>query len=322
VSSLSLLEILCFLGGSFGTFRYRRYNDKAPFTAVDIEVLDSVKNPEIFLYTWNSDPRTYAMDSPALQDHRLGIYDWMQRCQSFAVWSVMNFAYDAALLVEDGLNNNRFKRKNGDSWKMSSLQDPGDWTNIPQQMISLFQMVGPIGAYPITQLETTDAKILQNSLDNPDPRFLQLWYSWVIELFTRQVRNIVSMADSSHPFVAGPLRITTDLMLVALPTTFWSVKIQYDTGKQIAKNDYPRQTVLWMGWIEIFGYYFDSFLPFIKKTDLTNPTYDQMISERLRTWIQVGKHVGIQLMNGLAVEMRIAYNISGMLSSSFQPEED
>lgn len=279
-------------------------------------------NPEVFLYTWNSDPRTYALDNPALQDHRLGIYDWMQRCQSFAVWSVMNFAYDAALGWEDYQNDDRYKKRNeGESWKMSSLQDPGPWTSYPQQMISLFQMVGPIGSYPINQLETTDAAILQDSLNNPDSRFLQLWYSWVIELFTRQVRNIVSMADDSHPFVAGPLRITTDLMLVALPTTFWSVKIQYDTGKQIAKNDYPRQTVLWIGWLEIFGYYFDSFLPFIKQTDLTNPTRNQMLSERIRTWIQIGKHIGIQALNGIAVDIRMAYNISGMLSSSFQPDD-
>ena len=76
-------------------------------------------------------------------------------------------------------------------------------------MISLFQMVGPIGAYPITQLETTDPAILQDSLNNPDSRYLQLWYSWVMELFTRQVRNILAIVDHSNPFVSGKLLFST-----------------------------------------------------------------------------------------------------------------
>lgn len=177
------------------------YNKKAPFSAMDIEVLNSVSNPEIFLHTWNNDPRTYAMDKPELREHRLGIYDWMQRCLSVVVWGIMNGAYDLALLVEDRRNDERIQM----GLPISSMENPGSLTNTPQQMISLFQMVGPIGAYPITQLETTDPTTLQNSLNNPDSRYLQLWYSWVIELFTRQVRNILSIVDHSNPFVSGKL---------------------------------------------------------------------------------------------------------------------
>ena len=80
-------------------------------------------------------------------------------------------------------------------------------------------------------------------------------------------------------------------------------------GKQIAKNDYPRQAVLWMGWFEIFGYYFECFLPFFR-----------ISSERARTYILVAKHAAIQVINFAAINIRMAYNISGMLSSSFQPE--
>ena len=81
-------------------------------------------------------------------------------------------------------------------------------------------------------------------------------------------------------------------------------------GKQIAKNDYPRQVVLWMGWFEIAGYYFEALLPYVT-----------MSSERSRTYVLVAKHLAIQAMNFAAINIRIAYNISGMLSSSFQPED-
>ena len=213
-SSLSLIDILCLLGGSYGAHQYRIFNKKAPFDATDIEVLNSVSNPELFLYTWNKDPRTYAMDQPELREHRLGIYDWIQRCLNMMVWSLMNGAYDLALLVEDRRNDQRLSK----GLKISSMENPGELTNGPQMLISLFQMVGPIGAYPINQLETTDATILQNSLDNPDSRYLQLWYSWVIELFTKAVRTIVGTVDSNHPFVGGPLVFS--LILIKLENNY------------------------------------------------------------------------------------------------------
>ena len=196
-----MLDLLCFLGGSFGTFQYSIYNNKGPFTATDIEVLNSVSNPELFLHTWNNDPRTDAKGDRSLQDHRLGIYDWMQKCLNIMVWIVMNGAYDIALFIED-LRNDIYHRQ-GD--QISSMENPGELTNTPQMMISLFQMVGPIGAYPINQLDTTDPKELQESLDHPDMRFLQLWYSWVIELFTRAVRTILGTIDGENPFVKGAL---------------------------------------------------------------------------------------------------------------------
>ena len=88
------------------------------------------------------------------------------------------------------------------------------------------------------------------------------------------------------------------------------MQIQLDTGKQVAKNNLPVQQILAIGWIEIAGYYFESFLPYIP-----------MSTERQRTYIVIGKHVLIQALNFVAMNIRLAYNISGMLASSFQPDD-
>jgi hypothetical protein len=124
------------------------YKGQGPFTSVDIEVLESAKNPELLLYTWNNDPRTSAVGNKALQDHRLGIYDWVQKCHVVVVWSLMNGLYDLALVAEDILNAKFPQRKK----KETSIGSPSGLTYVPQIMNSLFEMIGPIAQYPFTQV--------------------------------------------------------------------------------------------------------------------------------------------------------------------------
>jgi hypothetical protein len=188
------------LGGSLGTSLYRLYNKKGPFSAVDIEVLNSASNAELLLYTWNHDPRTFAMDNQELQDHRLGIYDWMQRCTQLATWVLMNGCYGVALLREDRLNYIDKKRTKE---TMSSVNNPGSLTNTPQVMQSLFQMVGAIAAYPINQLEKIDLKEMKYSLSHPDGMFFGFWYTWVIELYVRMLRSVVQSYNPDHALLNG-----------------------------------------------------------------------------------------------------------------------
>lgn len=197
------MDVLCLLGGSLGTYRYSVYNNKAPFTAVDIEVLNSTSNPELLLFTWNNDSRTFAMDNKELQDHRLGIYDWMQRCTNLVTWTIMNGAYGITLLAEDVLNY-KLKRV-GNS--ISSVNSPGKLTDNPQLLLSLFQMVGAIAAYPINQLEKVDPSEMNYSLSHPDGMFFGFWYSWIIELYVRMVRSVIGSFNDKHFLLIGkPVR--------------------------------------------------------------------------------------------------------------------
>jgi hypothetical protein len=176
------------------------YNKKGPFTAVDIQVLNSASNAELLLYTWNHDSRTFAMDNQELQDHRLGIYDWMQRCTQIATWVLMNGCYGIALLREDKLNYMDEKRT---KHSISSVNNPGSLTNTPQLMQSLFQMVGAIAAYPINQLEKIDATEMEYSLSHPDGMFFGFWYTWVVELYVRMLRSIVQSYNPNHALLNG-----------------------------------------------------------------------------------------------------------------------
>ena len=124
------------MGGVYGNAQYALYNGHGPFTATDIQVLKSAPNLELLLYTWNNDPRTYAMNDDALREHRLGIYDWMPKCHFVVVWIVKNTLYDLTLLVDP----------------KGSLGAPGKHTYIPQVLDSLFEMIGPISQYPFTQV--------------------------------------------------------------------------------------------------------------------------------------------------------------------------
>lgn len=158
-----------------------------------------VKHPQLLLYTWNHDPSTNAEKDLALQDHRLGIYDWMQKCHNVMVWLFMNTAYDLALLYEDSQNDGRPESE------MSHMANPGKATNGPQMMTSLFEMIGPIGSYPFNQVDKNDPELVQKSLENPDDRYFALWYTWVMELFTKAIRVFHSYTWAASPLLNAPI---------------------------------------------------------------------------------------------------------------------
>ena len=80
-------------------------------------------------------------------------------------------------------------------------------------------------------------------------------------------------------------------------------------GKVVDRHDKPRMAVLAIGWFEIAGYYYESFLPYIK-----------FASDSAQIYAAVAKHAAVQALNVVGINIRMAYNISGMLASSFQPE--
>ena len=111
-------------------------------------------------------------------------------------------------------------------------------------------------------------------------------------------------------FLLNQKKAIVDLVLVVAPTTIFNLKIQVDTGLDVARNDYPRMAVLALGWFEIMGYYFEAFLPFVP---------DAFLPNEVKKFILIGKHLAINAMNAVKNNILIGFNVVGMLSSSFQP---
>lgn len=102
----------------------------------------------------------------------------------------------------------------------------------------------------------------------------------------------------------------TDLLLVAGPATLFGIKIQIDTGNGISRMDYPRMAVWGIGWFELIAMYFD--------TLISIPTPKTLGVVSLQTYSVVSKLFLVQALNFVGINIRMAHNISGMLSSSFQ----
>ena len=81
-------------------------------------------------------------------------------------------------------------------------------------------------------------------------------------------------------------------------------------AKGIAPDDIPRKEVIALGWIEIVGYYFEGFLPFVPNV---------FVGEMVKKYVLIAKHVVINVVNVIKNNILIKNNIVGMLSSSFQP---
>ena len=131
------MDYLCIIGSIYATLLYKNYNHyQPPFTALDIEVLETVNQPEQILFTWNHDPRTSAVDNEELQNHRLGLYDWIPRCHSTAVTAIMKFQYDIIALSDSE----------------TSVGSPSPVTYFSQIFNGVFELLGPISEYPFTQV--------------------------------------------------------------------------------------------------------------------------------------------------------------------------
>jgi hypothetical protein len=174
-ANMSILSCLTIMGSTFGTSTYKLYNQgKAPYSEADIAVLRTVKEPELFLYTWNTHPSTNAMADKALQTHRLGLYDWIPRAHSVILAVMQKLAFDIPfIMLADGVPD---------------VAKPNAYTKPAQILGTISNIMGRMGGYPFTQLSTNDPAAIAKSQANPDPRFLGWWTFWIIEDIVRVVR--------------------------------------------------------------------------------------------------------------------------------------
>ena len=157
-SDFTILDMLTLAGSVYGTWHYKMFNgNKAPFTDADIKVFKKVTQPELFLYTWNHDHSTYAMDSPQLQHHRLGIYDWIPRLHMTVTNTLQILAFDITMAIGGG-----------------SAGSPGALTIAPQVFSAIVGIMGRIAGYPFTQLESDDPELVKTSMMNPDRKWRNL----------------------------------------------------------------------------------------------------------------------------------------------------
>ena len=135
--------------------QYKTWNHGvAPFTSTDIAVLKACKEPELLLYSWNNDPRTYAMDKPEVQNLRLGIYDWIHRSHMASMFVLFSLLYNVPLVMYKGHQG-----------------EPSEETYASQVFNAIACIMGQIQEYPFTQLTTNDPQVIQKSGENPDRKF-------------------------------------------------------------------------------------------------------------------------------------------------------
>lgn len=76
---ISILHLYTLVGSCQATWMYKLYrHGREPFNDRDIEVLESVSNPQLILYTWKSDPLTASNDADVAHK-RMAIFDWIPR---------------------------------------------------------------------------------------------------------------------------------------------------------------------------------------------------------------------------------------------------
>jgi hypothetical protein len=155
-SDLTLTDLLTLLGGTVATWTYKLYNDNLPpYTSIDVDVLRTNTEPELILYTWGHDARTSDSDDNVTHTHRLGMHDWIPRTHWAAVTSLTTTLYDVSMAAHE-----------------SDVRNPGPYTHLPQMFGTLAGVMGRVGYYPFTQLNSSDPEKVKNSKRNPDGKVL------------------------------------------------------------------------------------------------------------------------------------------------------
>jgi hypothetical protein len=182
---MTFLDMFTFMGSVYSTSLYKLFNhNKRPFNAKDIAVISKVQDPELLLYTWNHDPMTYAMDSPQLQRHRLGMYAWIPTMTMTLLGTIQTLAFDINIYRSGG-----------------SISNPGVGTRFTQAFSAIASILGRIQGYPFTQLETNDPDVIMKSKLNPDQRFLGFWTFWIIEDVVKFARPFMGPMFNQFPGV-------------------------------------------------------------------------------------------------------------------------
>lgn len=88
VGELNVLHFYNFVGSCQATWAYKLYRGgKSPFTETDIQVIETVRDPQLVLYTWNLHPFT-ASNDPSVLKQRVQIFDWIPRTSSATLVTV------------------------------------------------------------------------------------------------------------------------------------------------------------------------------------------------------------------------------------------
>jgi hypothetical protein len=171
---------------------------------------------------------------------------------------------------------------------------------------------------------------LEESIKNPDGRYLGYWYSWVIELFIRFLRPILTLDEiktedpvtkvvtiKKNMWMNEPWFGLVNYAIVGGPVSLFGVKLQIDTGKQVDANDYPRRAVLYLGWVVVMGHEINNLIPLIPSKKFFGENGDALMTDA-----SIGVTIIQRTSQLISNNILIAYKVVGMLSSSFQPKVD
>ena len=133
---MTLVDLLTLFGGTAATWTYKLYNDNyAPYSFLDVEVLQSTSDPELMSYTWNHDPRTSAVNDDITQIHRLGISDWIPKMHQVALSVFTQVSTDVPVALTS-----------------MNYRDQGKNATMAQSFNVLVGVMVRAGYYPFTQV--------------------------------------------------------------------------------------------------------------------------------------------------------------------------
>jgi hypothetical protein len=173
---MSLLSLYCLLGAIPSTLFYRVYRGREPFSVNDIQALETVKIPQLFLYTWNTHELTRTSDPHELK-RRSAVFDWYDYHFLCCRILKMSGAYMTSAMVASSFAGIVLKKA---ELKGQSNVDIDRKYYQANKIMSAIRFLGLslilIWIYPFSQLQTTDPIAIENDMMNPEPRTL-LWWS-------------------------------------------------------------------------------------------------------------------------------------------------
>jgi hypothetical protein len=303
-TDLTLTDLLTLFGGTVATWTYKLYNENyAPYTSTDIEVLQTVREPELILYTWGNDPRTSDKDDNVTHVHRLGIYDWIPKMHQLALSTLTSLAIDlpTALWIEDNTKAHRS-------------------TQLTQSFNVFVNIMIRAGYYPFTQLDTNDPEKIAHSKRFPDKRFLEWWLIQVFGDFFKMLGPVLPEAFNSYPNAQ-----LFNLAVVTVPSVAFGLKVQIDSVRQVNKmNDTARKVAVHVSWVSQLTSWISSLVPFFKPQDHVSSIFGFKIappfvlSHQTLIYLQYSRNAINFLSNLIKNHILMANHIVGLLSSSYQ----
>jgi hypothetical protein len=115
--------------------------------------------------------------------------------------------------------------------------------------------------------------------------------------------------------------VISNMLIVGVPLTYYGLRVNYDTGKGIARTDYPRRAIVASMWLENMSYYFELLLPYSHHTGMFG-TMGALAVQKTKAVMLMSRDA-IFLSNFIfRANAMFAFEIVGMLSSSYQGGED